>query len=271
MSKSVKARKPPPYKSGLAGPTHVPAVDANTSGYEARKALVDDRRFERMRALLPKLQLRYPNDLEVEQLARLAKVHDLPAFRSLMDNLILDAHLADRRLRGVSAVEIRKHLRSISRKASDLSQSLSAIDVGRGGSAENAGYLLEVRLADFAFRQGLMLIPEFEALLDAVSKAASEAARTRLFKRGPKGAGGNAAFNLFLVLLLNAALQKRGSWTIYKSSNGKWSGSLLEALGILKPYLPDDFFPPAELGRSVQHIALSFKKQHSPKNAKSTR
>jgi hypothetical protein len=231
--------------------------------------LVLDKRFDRTRALLPKLKLRYPNNFETERLAKLAKVDDCPAFEILIRNLILDAHLSDRRMRNVSTIEIRKLLESIGKKASDLSQLLTAIDVGNGGSAEHAGYLLEIKLADFAFRRDLVLIPEFEALLDAVSKAADEAARGIRPKRGPKGAGGNAAFNLLVEMLLNAAWQKSGDWTLYKSANGKWTGSLLEALEILKPYLPKGLFPPAELGRSVQHIMLKFRKRINPKKTKS--
>jgi hypothetical protein len=231
-------------------------------------ALVHDRRFERMRALLPKLKLRYPNNFETERLAKLAKVDDCRAFEILIRNLILDSHLSDRRMRNLSTIEVRKRLQSISKKASDLKQSLTAVDVGRG-SSEPAGYLLETKLADFTFRRDLVLIPEFEGLLDALSKAASEAACSIRPKRGPKGAGRNAAFNYFVEMLLNAARQKRGAWTIYKSVNGEWTGTLLKALEILKPYLPIGFFPPAELGRSVQHIMLKFKKFLDPKNSKS--
>jgi len=250
MSKSIKSRtrKLPAHTDDVAEPTYLSVPKADTAGYETRKAVVHDRRFKRMRALLPKLKLQYPNDLEVERLVKLAKVHDLPAFEILIRNLILDAHLSDRRMRRVSAIEIRKLLQDISKKASHLGRSLSKVDVGSGGSAENAGYLLEIKLANFSFKQDLLLIPEFEALLDAVSKAASEAARSTPSKRGPKGAGGNAAFNLFVELLLNAAWQMRGDWTNYKSANGEWTGSLLEALEILEPYLPKDFFPSAELG-----------------------
>jgi hypothetical protein len=223
--------------------------------------LVFDRRFDRMRALLPKLKLRYPNNLEAKELAELARVGDSAAFERLIHNLILDSHLNDQRLRNLSTIETRKMLESISKKASDLRRSLKGIDVGSGRS-EKAGYLLEIELADFSFLGNLALIPEFGTLLDGLSKAAGAAARSIRPKRGPKGAGKNAAFNQFVEMLLDAARQKRGSWTIYKSADGKWTGSLLKALEILKPYLPNGFFPRAELGRSVQHITVKYKKRY---------
>jgi hypothetical protein len=45
-----------------------------------------------------------------------------------------------------------------------------------------------------------------------------------------------------------------GSWTNYRARDGTWKGTLLEALGLLKKYLPEKFFPTGELGRSVEHI-----------------
>src|SRR6516162_4614633 len=139
--------------------------------------LVIDSRWQRTRALLPRLRLRYPNDVEAEQLAKLAKVDDRTGFESHIRSIILDAHLLDRSLRNVSASEVRKTLRSISRRASFLRERLEAIDVGNAGSAERAGYLLETQLANFDFKPGLVLLPDFEALLGALAEAADEATR----------------------------------------------------------------------------------------------
>jgi hypothetical protein len=155
---------------------------------------------------------------------------------------------------------IGKQLQTIAEKSSNLSRSLAAIDIGRGGSAEYAGYLLEMKLADSVSKQALVLIPEFVTLLEAASTAAGEAALSVVPKHGPKGARGNAAFNPFIELLLGAARQKHGGWTLHKSVDGKWIGSLLEALKILEPYLPKGFFPRAELGRSVKHILDRYQK-----------
>jgi hypothetical protein len=211
-----------------------------------------------VRALLPKLKLRYPNNVEAEHLADLAEVDDKPLFESHIRSIILDAHLLNRSLQNLSAPIILKTLKSISKKALELRKSLTAVNVGSLGSAERAGYLLEHKLATFDFRQGLILVPEFEVLLDALAEAASEATRGLPSKRGPKGAGGNPAFDMFVEMLLKAAWQRRGRWTNYKLANGKWTGSLLEALEILKPYLPTGFFPRTELGRSIEHIKRKF-------------
>ena len=53
-----------------------------------------------------------------------------------------------------------------------------------------------------------------------------------------------------------AARQRGGRrWTVYRANgNGEWTGTLLQALEVLRPYLPRGFFPPGELGRSVEHI-----------------
>jgi hypothetical protein len=45
-----------------------------------------------------------------------------------------------------------------------------------------------------------------------------------------------------------------GRWTNYRSADGVWTGSLLKALDVLKPYLPEKFFPPGDAGRSVENI-----------------
>ncbi len=68
------------------------------------------------------------------------------------------------------------------------------------------------------------------------------------------------AINLFIDGLLMAAWQRDGRWTVYRSPNGKWSGTLLQALTILQQYLPPQFFPVgAELGRSVEHVRKKLK------------
>jgi len=89
-------------------------------------------------------------------------------------------------------------------------------------------------------------------------------------RRGPKGAGRNPAFDIFIQNLLMAARQRQGSWTNYRNANQTWTGSLLRALEILKPYLPRDFFPGGELGRTVEHVRNKLK-AHIAKNQPSTR
>jgi len=224
--------------------------------------IVLQKRFERKRVLLPSLKLKYPNDLEMERLAMLAKVADVPSFERHIHNIILDAHLIDASWRNMSVPEIRNKLKAIRKYSSQLGTMLNAIDVGAKGSADQAGYLLEVGLATFSYRHELVLIPEFKFLLEALATAAGEAIKRQgvVGKRGPKGGGSNRAFDFFVQLLLEAPRQRGGrSWTNYKSADGKWKGSLLEALNILKPYLPRNFYPAnADLGRSVYRVRSKY-------------
>ena len=113
---------------------------------------------------------------------------------------------------------------------------------------------LEHEIAGFRLNGEMVLIPDYVQLLDALENAASSAAKLPKTKKGPKW----GAFDRFIEALLMAALQRRGHWT---NSNlaGNWSGSLLKALEILRPYLPNDFFPVAVLGRSVERVRENFK------------
>src|SRR5262249_7457819 len=137
-------------------------------------------------------------------------------------------------------------------KAQYLASALRDIDVGTKGSANWAGILLEYQIRHF--RNEAVLIPDYVELLTGLQEAASSAAVPAKAKRGPKGAGGNLAFNVFIESLYRVAWQQGGKWTNYKSAAGPWTGSLLEALEILEPYLPAGFFPVGELGRSIEHI-----------------
>jgi hypothetical protein len=107
--------------------------------------------------------------------------------------------------------------------------------------------------------KAMILLPEYVNLLNALSDAAQRAATLPKSKRGSKGAGGNPAFDLFVQALLMAARQRGGDWTIYRSADQRWTGSLLTALEILRPYLPLGFFPSGALGRSVEHIRKKFR------------
>ena len=114
-----------------------------------------------------------------------------------------------------------------------------------------AGHLIEAEL--YASGSEMVLLPEYVILLEALNTAAQRAAgKTISF---PRGAGGNPAFDMFIEDLLMIARMHGGSWTNYRSKDQSWAGTLLKALEILKKYLPHSgFFPPGELGRSVEHI-----------------
>lgn len=223
------------------------------------RELVAKRRSERLFELLPNLKLKYPNDLEMEQIAKLAQVDDKLIFASHIRSIILDAHLDDALWRKLSIPKARDALHKVVTRARALASALHSLDVGARASAELAGSLLEDEMGTSPLEGRLMLIPDCIRLLNWLSEAASKAAMLAKSSRGPKGAGGNRAFDLFIQSLIVAAWQRRGSWTNYRSADGTWVGSLPEALNLLKPYLPHGFFPAGELGRSVEHVRKKFK------------
>ena len=108
--------------------------------------LVFERRWKRKRKLLPNLRLRYPNDNELHELAEPAKVDNCSVFGSHIRSIILDAHLNTRILRNLSAPRVQKILTSVASRAQSLSKHLKTLDVGKGGSAERAGLLIELQL-----------------------------------------------------------------------------------------------------------------------------
>jgi hypothetical protein len=209
-------------------------------------------RWERKRALLPKLRLAYPTEEDVLQLAGLAKIEtDRQAhFGSPIRNIILDAHLNNDLYRDLSAVEVRRHLLSVRKKALDLKKALAAVDVGTKGSAESAGNLLEIGLTNSKLKE----LPDYQNALLELAKAADAKIQVIVSKRGPKGAGGNMAFDFFIQGLHMAALMFGGKWTISRSVDGSWKGTYLEALKILTPYLPRGLLPIADIGRSIEHV-----------------
>ena len=114
-----------------------------------------------------------------------------------------------------------------------------------------AGHLIEREL--YVSGGEMMQLPEYMVLLDARNSAALRALDKPIFS--PRGAGGNPAFDMFIEDLLIAARTQGGRWTIYRSKDQSYTGTLLKGLEMLKKYLPQSgFFPPGELGRSVEHI-----------------
>lgn len=201
---------------------------------------------------MPKLKLAYPNEADVLQLASLAKIKaDRQAdFASPIRNIILDAHLNNDLYRNLSAIDVRRYLLSVRNKARDLEKALAAVDVGSKGSAESAGNLLEIELTKSKLKE----LPHYQRVLLELTKAADAMIQLIGSKRGPKGAGGNLAFDLFIEGLHMAARMFGGKWTIFRSVDGKWKGTFLEAVNILKPLLPQGLLPSADIGRSIEHI-----------------
>jgi len=209
--------------------------------------------WNRRRKLLPNLRLRYPTDDELRHIAKLVKV-DHP-LHGAINSIILDAHLADATYRTLSIPEVKKALNNVANQAIQLAELLSALDIGRGsrGSLQRAGVLIEAELFLQQTKARRILLPKYIDLLAGLSSAARRAAQKPMHL--PKGAGGNPAFDRCIESLLMAPrMSGGGSWTNYRSTDGIWKGTLLEALGILEKYLPPRFFPSGELGRSVEHI-----------------
>jgi len=215
-------------------------------------------RWNRRRKLLPNLRLKYPTDDEIRHIMKLAKVdHGL---HGTINGIILDAHLADASFRTLSVPQVKGALNNVANQANQLGELLSTLDIGRGskGSLDHAGKLIEIEL--FVLQQTKarrILLPKYIDLLEGLSSAAQRAAQKPMHP--PKGAGGNPAFDYFIEDLLMVARARGGSWTNYRLTDQTWRGTLLEALGILKKYLPQQFFPSGELGRSVEHIRKKLK------------
>jgi len=230
------------------------------------------RRLSRRRQLLPKLQLKYPTASKSRTLARLAGVDGAAIFRRHLQSIILDAHLNDVALKGLSEPKVRRALNKVATACENLRGALSAIDIGTGGSAERAGFLLEMELGSDGSSGHPALIPDCLEFLARVNHAARKAVGRAKSKPGPKGTAGSPAFGHFIESLQMAAWQRRGDWTNYRSADGSWTGTFLQAIEILKPYLPAEFLPHRELrrnGRAVEHIRKKLK-DHTTKNRSST-
>jgi hypothetical protein len=219
-----------------------------------------ENRWNRKRKLLPNLKLTYPSDDESRQIAELARINYSSWFAHHIHSNILDAHLSHASFLKLSIPQVRGTLKHVATEANRLARMLSKLDVGNEsrGSEDYAGWLIEKELALQQSKiSGMVLIPKYIGLLDTLSGAAQHAQHRP--RHMPKGAGGNPAFDYFIEDLLMTARMLGGHWTNYRSIDGAWKGTLLDTLGILKKYLPEDFFPPGDLGRSVEHIRKKLK------------
>jgi hypothetical protein len=216
---------------------------------------------------LPNLKLNYPNDDEQACIAQLARVENTTAFAQGIRSIILDAHLAHQQFQTLSVSDVRKIINQVAEQAELLKNVLTQLDVGSGseGSFMEAGYLLERELC--ASGSEMTQLPKYMVLLDALNTAAQQSVDKPI--SFPRGAGGNPAFDMFIEDLLMIARMHGKRWTNYRSEDGSWTGTLLQGLEILKKYLPQSgFFPPGELGRSVEHVRNKLD-QHIAKSRKS--
>jgi hypothetical protein len=90
-----------------------------------------------------------------------------------------------------------------------------------------------------------------------IAERASERAKRWLSKGGRKMGTGSAAFDMFVMALLEASERTGGRLTIYKSvyEEGLWAGPLLKVVRQLRPLLPKtNFFPAGKLGYSLHTV-----------------
>jgi hypothetical protein len=228
---------------------------------DAESRAIFDRRWARRRKLLPNLKLRYPNAEESKKLAKLAGIDD---FDGGIQHVILDAHLNFPRYKGLSAAAVRKKLLGIARQAQNLSQELRSIDVGvgvgSGGSEERAGLLLELKL-------GKIELPELVDLFHMLGEAAQRAAPPVESRLGQK----NYALDKLVSDLYFAAQIRGGEWTVFRATDRRLRGPLLDAVKILQKYLPKEMFPHGVVNeRSIEYsyekVLRHIKKHLTTKN-----
>jgi hypothetical protein len=211
------------------------------------------------------LRVSYPNETKMKTLAQLAKVKTckFSRFSQHIRNNILDACLDNDSMKGASTPKTKSALSSVANEAATLATTLRAMDLriagGTGGPKQTAGTNLNWELA----KTQEELLARYVELLDSLQAAATRAAELLVSRRGPKGAGGNKAFDFFVEGLTCAAIVHGKKWSAYRDASGEWKGPILEALHLLKPYLPIDFFPRGELGRSVTHIQERLEKRRA--------
>jgi hypothetical protein len=226
-----------------------PAGESKLEQWEASLGPVVRSRLLRKR----KLKLKFPTEEELLRISRLANVSNHSEFGQQICSIILDAYW-NHASRKVSNEKVRASLDKVRERARLLKNASREIDVR--APAEYAGLLLEDELGKAQFKEQLILFPDWTDLLDLLASAACSAEQRLNPKRGRKpAAGGNFAFDTFVHNLLMLARQYRGRWSLYRRSDRIYTGTLLEAISILEPYLPDKLFPQnVNLGRSVEHI-----------------
>ena len=102
-------------------------------------------------------------------------------------------------------------------------------------------------------------------LITLISKTEQHAADLFPRHRGrPKQVGGNPAFNAFVKDILDIARRSGGRLPhgrdAYANKPACWKGTLLPALEILRPYLPEArFFPAGNLGYALERLSKRFR------------
>jgi hypothetical protein len=254
----MKARKRSPRKPFTSETSREVQSPQTDLAWEKVSRSRYSRDLKRLQTL--KRELKYPTDSEMSQIAGLAKVPADEWFARHIREIIFNAHLDDRSLKGLSIPAVRGILEHIETAALGLDGVLQAVDVSGNASAAHAGRLLEFELTKLRGAEGISLLPAFTLALRALAQGAKGARLSLKSKRGPKAIFGSSALELFAVSLLMAAKQRNGKWTIDR--NG---GSLLDAVTLLLKYLPKNFTSGGTLARSLEHIREGLR-DHITKN-----
>jgi hypothetical protein len=206
-------------------------------------------------------KLPFPSEPEMEQLARLlsldeSKIHH---FSGSINGIIWDAHALHafygQRHKPTDVVE---HVSDVLKAARNLQKELRALH-GSNAAAQSACDLIDYGLVSAVPKGERLLASDYLRLLNIFVKAGTSAEREEksYSKRGRrKGAGGNLAFDLMIEDLIMSARARGKAWTLsWNAYEKKFEGTILEAVTILRPYLPSSgFFPKGVLGRAIRHV-----------------
>jgi hypothetical protein len=214
------------------------------------------------------LSLRFPTEAELQRLEELANTRPESQinFFGNINSLIQEAHYFHK-LFHAGPKKYRAALERLQRIATHLHAVNAELDgVVEAGQSANGDpektfaydFLNEaIDRSPGPWQSDRRLAKHVQKLSDflAVSQRAEQQAKAIWGRRGRRtGAGGNYAFNIFVQQLYLTAWTSGGRFTNARNKDPQqWSGSLVEVLEILRPYLPS-FFPPAEIGRAAQNI-----------------
>ena len=232
-----------------------------------------------------------PIHLQDDVVSQLTKLAGVPAgsteqFRSMMGWALREAHIYAEaptlRPGQRQRVQVRGFLTSARNAARSLERALAKLQcegVGndKATAASLAGYALARAIAGEDPERVARCLGDHRhwaaTLIAAVPQAETYVAPLWSAKPGrPKGTGGSLVFDLFVQRLFEIARRTGGQWTHTRNTSRdgpEWKGSLSQALRLLRPHLPANFFPKVKLGHALERLAKRFGRDpgeipHSP-------
>jgi hypothetical protein len=211
----------------------------------------------------------------LDQLATLPAPRDDARLRfyRLMLRVYREARLyadMDRYLFDVSAKDIVKQLKPVERAALDLETTLARLQCPplstrepKLAAAGLAAHMLAEALIgstdmdDIARDDPLTNLRILAAkLIAAITEAETRTHELTRTPWRPRSVGRNQAFVTLVWRLDRIAEMTGGAWTLRRDRiDGNYEGTFLEALNVLRPYLPTMVWPKAKLfGRVVEHM-----------------